>query len=75
MQLYKLLSDTEKKAVKALDIRNVHLNDPTIEEVSLMADIIELPENEHELGAIRVIREIYKRHTAYADNQKETILP
>lgn len=72
MQLYKLLSDIEKKACKALDIRNVHINDLTIEELTQMGDILEIDERDHELSAIQSIREIYKRYN-HAINKETAI--
>lgn len=59
MKLYELLNEEEKKALKELNIRNSYIKDITVEELTVMSDVIGF--QWHSSVAIRSLEEIIFR--------------
>lgn len=68
MKLFEILSDQEKVAAKAANIRNVYVKDLTIEELAQLNDhlVHKFTDNEHRNSSLRAHEELL-----YRKNHKE----
>jgi hypothetical protein len=63
MKLYNLITERERYASKASQIRNVYIKDLTVEELSQLGDILDfnIANDDEEPSSIRALKELFER--------------